>query len=336
MSQNNFPHRRLWLPVSSGEGRFGWRRITSQPIFATLVLFALGFAFLSIQTETFLTPRNLAGLLRNVSWLAITALGQSMVVIIGGIDLSVGATMALASLVAASAMRVGLPVAVAVGIGLGVGIIIGWINGMLTAQVRLPPFVVTLATGSIARGISRGLTGGWPVTNLPASFVTLGQSELSLGEWILPLPFILALLVTLLVHGLLRHTVMGGDIYAVSSSERALQVSGVDVIWLKVMVYSLCGLLAALAGLIFTARLGVAQPTAAIGYEIDVVAATIIGGTRLSGGVGTAAGVLFGAVVTQMLSNGLVLLDGPSDWQTTIIGAVILGAVLLDYWRRRR
>lgn len=313
-----------------------WRQAIVREVAPVFVVFLLFFVFLSLRTETFLTPQNLAALLRNVAWLAIVALGESLVVITGGIDLSVGATMALAGLMAARAMQLGVAVPVAVALGLGVGLMIGLVNGVLTARVRLPAFVVTLATMSIARGATYSLTHGWPVTNLPPGFLALGQSDLFLGGWSIPTPFVVALLVTVLVWLLQTHTVLGSDIYAVSSGERALLASGVDVTRLKIVVYVLCGLLAAFGGLILTARLGVAQPTAAIGYEIDVVAATVIGGTSLFGGVGAALGVLLGAGITQMLYNGLVLLGGPSDWQVTLIGVAILVAVLVDYWRRRR
>jgi ribose/xylose/arabinose/galactoside ABC-type transport system permease subunit len=313
-----------------------WRLTATREVVPVFAVFLLGFVLLSLLTETFLSPQNQAALLRNISWLAIVALGESLVVITGGIDLSVGATMALAGLLAARALQLNAPVPVAFALGLGVGLVIGLVNGILTAQVRLPPFVVTLATMSIARGVTYSMTRGWPVTNLPPQFAALGQSDLALGVWRIPTPFVVALLVTLLVWLLLTHTVLGSDIYAVGAGERALAASGVDVMRLKVIVYVLCGLLAAFGGLVLTARLGVAQPTAAIGYEVDVVAATVIGGISLFGGIGTALGVLLGAGITQMLYNGLVLLGGTSDWQVTIIGAAILIAVLLDYWRRKR
>jgi ribose transport system permease protein len=151
-----------------------------------------------------------------------------------------------------------------------------------------------------------------------------------------PLPFLITLGVALVVMLLLRHTVLGSDIYTMSSGERALLVSGVNVVGLKVVVYTLCGLLAAIGGMMIAARLGVAAPTAAIGYEVDAVAAAVIGGASLFGGVGSTLGVLLGAAVTQMLYNGLVLLGYPSYWQTAAIGAMILLSILLDYWRRRR
>jgi ribose transport system permease protein len=312
------------------------RELINGQVFVVLVVFLVVIVFLSLKTATFLSPNNLANLARNFSWLAVVSFGQSMVIIIGGIDLSVGATMALAGLAAAWCMQVGVAVPLAIAIGLLVGAFMGWINGTMVARVRLPPFIVTLGTMSIARGCAYGLTKGWSVTNMPESFLKIGQSDIPIGPWAVPLPFLIALGVALVVMLLLRHTVLGSDIYAMSSGERALLVSGVNVVGLKVVVYTLCGLLAAISGMMIAARLGVAAPTAAIGYEVDVVAAAVIGGTSLFGGVGSTFGVLLGAVVTQMLYNGLVLLGYPSYWQTTAIGAMILLSILLDYWRRRR
>jgi ribose transport system permease protein len=164
----------------------------------------------------------------------------------------------------------------------------------------------------------------------------LGQYDLPLGAWSVPLPALIVLGMALLVGLLLNQTVVGRYIFTLSRGERALLVSGVNVIHVKVLVYTLCGLLAATGGLLMTARLGVAAPTAATGYELDIIAAAVIGGTSLFGGVGSILGVLLGAAVMQMLRNGLVLLGFPAHWQTVSIGAVILTATLLDYWRWRR
>ena len=300
-----------------------------------LLLFVVG-TFLTLGTDTFLTFNNLSNLLRNFSWIAIAAFGQSMVIIIGGIDLSVGATMALAGLITARCMELGIPVSFSIGAGLLTGVIVGWINGSVVARVKLPPFIVTLATMSIARGIALGLTGGWPVRDLPEGFRMLGQHDLPLGAWSLPLPVLFMLGVALLVSLLMNQTVVGRYINTVSGGERALLVSGVNVVGVKILVYILCGLLAALGGLLMTARLGVAAPTAALGYELDIIAAAVLGGTSLFGGEGSILGVLLGAAVMQMLRNGLVLLGFPAYWQTMVIGTMILLAILLDYWRRRR
>jgi ribose/xylose/arabinose/galactoside ABC-type transport system permease subunit len=194
--------------------------------------------FLAFWTPTFLSNHNLSSLARNFSWIAIAALGQSMVIIIGGIDLSMGATLALAGLVAAWCMQLGLPVPLAAVAGLSVGAVVGWLNGNMIARIRLPAFIVTLGTMSIVRGAAYGLTQGWSVTSLPEGFLVLGQYDIPLGSWSVPLSVLLALGVALLVSLLLTRTVVGDYIYALSSGERALLVSGVNVIRLKVWVYT--------------------------------------------------------------------------------------------------
>jgi ribose transport system permease protein len=313
-----------------------WNHLVRRQEFVVLLLFVAVAVFLSVRTDIFLSNQNLASLARNFSWIAVVALGQGMVIITGGIDLSVGATLALASLIAARCMQVGLPVWLSITAGLSVGIVLGWINGVTVARVRLPAFIVTLTTMSIARGVAYGLTRGWSVTALPETFLYLGQYDFSLGSWSIPLPLVLALGIALLISLLLNQTIFGRYVYAMSSGERSLQVSGVNVVRLKVFVYVLCGLLAGAGGLLMTARLGVAAPAAAIGYEVDVIAAAVIGGTSMFGGVGSTLGILLGAAVTQMLYNGLVLLGFPAYLQTVAIGVMVLIAIFLDYWRRRR
>ena len=306
-----------------------------QEVFVFLVLLITG-AFLSLRTDTFLTGNNLFNVLRSFSWIAIPAFGECIVIITGGIDLSVGAVMALSALVTTLAMRSGQPVGVAVAAGLLTGGLLGWLNGVMVARVKLPPVIVTLGTMSIARGIAFGLTGGWPIRSLQESFRVLGQYDLPLGPLAIPLPVLIMLGVAVLVGFLLDQTVMGRYIYVLDSSERALAATGVRVVQVKVLVYSLCGLLTAIGGLLMTARLGVAAPTAAMGYELDIIAAAVVGGTSLFGGQGSVVGVLLGASMMQVIRNGLVLLGFPSYWQTLALGAMILLAILMDYWRRQR
>lgn len=313
-----------------------WDALIRRHEFVVFLLLLVVATFLSLRTDTFFTGNNLFNVSRAFSWIAIAAFGESMVIIIGGIDLSVGAVMALAGLISAMCLRAGLPVPLAILAGLLTGGAMGWLNGTMVGRVKLPPFIVTLGTMSIARGIAFGLTGGWPVRNLPQAFRTLGQYDLPLGGWFLPLPVFIMLGLAVLVSLLLGQTVLGRYIYTLDSGERALLVSGVNVIRLKVLVYTLCGLLTAIGGLLMTARLGVAAPTAAIGYELDIIAAAVIGGTSLFGGEGSILGVLLGAAILQMLRNGLVLLGFPAYWQTVAIGAMILMAIFLDYRRRRR
>jgi ribose transport system permease protein len=219
--------------------------------------------------------------------------------------------------------------------GLLTGGLVGWVNGTLVGRVKLPPFIVTLGTMSLARGIAIGLTGGWPVRNLPQGFRTLGQHNLPLGSLPLPLPVLFMLGLAVLLSLLMSKTVLGSYIYTLASNERALLTSGVNVVQIKVLVYTLCGALTAIGGLLMTARLGVAAPTAAVGYELDIIAAAVIGGISLFGGEGSILGVLLGAAVMQMVRNGLVLLGFSVYWQTAALGTMILAFILLDHWRRQ-
>ncbi|MBI1881804.1 MAG: ABC transporter permease [Chloroflexi bacterium] len=301
-----------------------------------LLLLLLVSAFLSLNTRTFLTSNNLFNVARACSWIAIAAFGESMVIIIGGVDLSVGAVMALAGLISALCLRAGLPIPLAIMAGLLTGGLLGWANGILVGRVKLPSYIITLGTMSIARGLAFGLTGGWPVRDLPHGFSMLGVYNLPLGSWAVPLPVLIMVGLTILVSLFLGQTIFGRYIYTLGSSERALLVSGVNVTRIRLLVYSLCGLLAALGGLLMTARLGVAAPTAALGYELDVIAAVVIGGTSLFGGQGSMLGVLLGAVLMQIARNGLVLLGFSAYWQALAIGAMIIAAILLDYWQRRK
>lgn len=293
-------------------------------------------AFLILQLDAFFTGRNLLNIARSFSWIAIAAFGESLVIIIGGIDLSVGAVMGLAGLISAFSIQAGLPVWLSIMIGLFIGGLVGWVNGFVIGRVKLPPFIVTLATMSIARGATHGLSGGWSVTDLPASFRNLGQSDIGIGSISLPLPFIIMLALALLVHFLMRRTLLGRYIYAQANNEQALVISGVNVINVKILTYTICGLLAATGGLLMTARLGVATPTAASGYELDIIVAAVIGGTSLFGGRGSIFGVLVGAAFMQVLRNGLVLLGFPAYWQEAALGAMILLAIMMDYWRQER
>jgi ribose transport system permease protein len=312
-----------------------WRILIRRHEPVVLVLLLVIGTFLNLRTDTFLTANNLASISRAFSWIAIAAFGESMVIIIGGVDLSVSAVMALSGLVSALCLRANLPIGVSVVAGVLTGGVVGWANGAMVGRVRLPPFIVTLGTASIVRGISFGLTGGWPVRDLSQGFRALGQSNLRLGPVSLPLPVLFMLGLAVLVGLLLSKTVVGKHIYTLSSSERALLVSGINVVRLKTLVYTLCGALTAIGGVLMTARLGVAAPTAATGYELDIIAAAVIGGTSLFGGEGSILGVLLGAAVLQILRNGLVLLGISAYWQTAALGAAILTSILWDHWRRQ-
>ena len=304
--------------------------------FFVFVLLVVVISYLSLATSTFLSANNLQNVARNFAYIAIPAFGESMVIIIGGIDLSVGAVMALAGLVSALGLQFGLPVSLAVLAGIASGCLVGWINGSLVGRIRFPPFIVTLGTMSIIRGIIYGLAGGWPVLDLPASFTYFGQDNLGIGAAAFPIPMIVMLLTAVILGLMMNTTALGRYISALGGSEQVLTVTGIGQAKVKIVVYTLCGCLTAIGGILMTARLGVAAPTAAAGYELDIIAATIIGGTSLFGGEGSVLGVIFGAAFMQILRNGLVLLGFPAYWQTATIGSMILLGLLLDFWRQRR
>lgn len=316
-------------------GDFAWQNVIGLQEIGILFIFLSWFAFLSIATDTFLTSQNVFNMLRAFSWIAISAFGECLVILTAGIDLSVGSNMALSGLGAALLLTNGMPVAIAVLGGLLVGGLVGAVNGLLVTRFRLPAFIATLGTLSIARGITFGATGGWPVRKLPKSFNMLGQFDVPIGSWGVPLPVIIMLILAVVVSLFLSRTVRGRHIYAVGGNEEAARVSGIDTDWVKMFVYTSCGVLSAVGGILMTARLGVAAPTAATGYELDIIAAAVIGGVSLFGGQGTILGVLIGAALMQTIRTGLNLLGFPTYWQPAAIGAVIIFAIMFDQWRKR-
>lgn len=314
----------------------GWRDIVGRQEFGVfIILVALG-GFLSVYTDTFLTSTNLFNILRAFSWIAISAFGQCMVIITAGIDLSVGSVMAISGLASAMLLVRGVPVPLAVAGGLLTGLFVGFLNGLMIAKGKLPPFIATLGTLLMARGLCYGLTGGWPVRDLPQSFRDLGQYDVPIADLGVPVPLIFMLAVAVVTSAFLTRTVWGYRIYAVGGNETATGLSGINTDRVKIMVYSLCSLLTAIGGVLMTARLGVAAPTAATAYELDVIAAAVVGGTSLMGGEGTILGVLIGAAIMQVLRNGLVLVGVSAYWLQAVQGLVIVVAIMLDQLRKRR
>jgi ribose transport system permease protein len=316
--------------------RINWRAVVGRQEFGVLVILLVLVTFLSLYTDTFLTSTNIFNILRAFSWIAISAFGQSMVIITQGVDLSVGSVMGLSGLASAMLLSQHVSVPVAVAGGLLTGLVVGLLNGLMITKGRLPPFIATLGTYLMARGLCYGLTGGWPVRELPQSFRNLGQYDIPIGSLGVPLPLIFVLALALITSLFLSRTKWGYRIYAVGGNETATALSGINTGRVKVMVYSLCGLLSAIGGVLMTARLGVAAPTAAAGYELDVIAAAVVGGTSFAGGEGTILGVLIGSAVMQVLRNGLVLVKVPAYWLQAVSGLVIVVAIMLDQLRKRR
>lgn len=280
--------------------------------------------------EKFLSRSNLISVVRQFSFYGILAIGMCMVIITAGIDLSVGSVFALAGVMACIAItKWNLPVAVSVLIGLLVGVVVGYFNGLCVTLLKLPPMIATLGTMSIARGVAYTVTGGYPIGSLPDSFKFLGLGYIA-G---IPTPIVLMVVLAVLAILFLNKTVIGRWIYAIGGNEEGARISGVRVGQIKRLVYAISGLMAAISGIAMAARLGVGQSTSGMSYEMDAIAATVIGGASLSGGSGSIVGAIVGAAIMGVLRNGLVLLDVSAYWQQTVIGAVIILAVALDNLR---
>jgi ribose transport system permease protein len=312
-----------------------WREIIARPEFGVFLILLVLVLALTITTDTFLTATNISNILRAFSWIAISAYGQCMVIITAGIDLSVGSVMGISGLATAMLLVRGVPVPLAVVGGLLTGFLVGVANGLMITKGRLPPFIATLGSLLMFRGLCYGLTGGWPVRDLPQSFRDIGQTDIPIAGFSLPLPFLIALILAVVTSLYLTRTKWGYRIYAVGGNETATRLSGISTHRVKLMVYALCGLLTAVGGILMTARLGVAAPTAAYGYELDVIAAVVVGGTSLMGGEGTILGVLLGAAFMQVLRNGLVLWGVSAYWLQAVQGFVIVTAIMLDQLRKR-
>ncbi|MCL5772970.1 MAG: ABC transporter permease [Firmicutes bacterium] len=298
-------------------------------IFLGLVAIYVIFAILC-NREGFLTYTNTMNIARQISMITIIALGMTFVIISGGIDLSVGSIVALTGVFAAmtlNAMGGNIPLAIAV--ALASGLIIGAFNGLIIAHFRVPPFIVTLSTMIAFRGLVFLVCGGRPVGNLPESFFFIGG-----GYLILPVPVIIMAVAIVISWFLTNHTKFGRYTYAIGGNEEAARFSGINIKSMKVAIYSLCGLAAAISGVILTSRLFSGDPKSGQLYELDAIAAVVVGGTSLNGGKGTILGTLLGSLIIGVISNGLNLMGVESYTQNIIKGAVILIAVLLDQMRK--
>ena len=294
--------------------------------FGTLIGLIVLSAILWILTPYFLTVSNLLNIAQQTSINAIIAVGMTFVIITAGIDLSVGSILAFSGVVLAGILRIGLPFPVAILVGLGVGLCCGLVNGLLRTYGRLPPFISTLGMMSVARGAALLFSNGRPISGFSKSFRFLATGEI----FHIPMPVIFMIVIYLIAHFVLTRTKLGRYTYAIGGNEEAAILSGVNVKFYKAMVYGLCGMLSGAAAIILTARLNSAQPIAGIMYELDAIAATVIGGTSLMGGEGTIVGTMIGALIMGVLRNGLNLLGVSSFIQQIVIGSVIIIAVLVD------
>lgn len=287
--------------------------------------------FLSFMSPHFLTVSNMLNITLQSSINAILAFGITFAIITSGIDLSVGSILALSSVTMGLAIGSGLGLFPAILIGLLIGALAGAINGFLITRLDLAPFIATLGMMSIARGLALVITKGYPISGMPKPLRYLGKGRM-LG---IPVPVVVTLIVFVIAYILLKYTKFGRYVYAIGGNEEATRLSGINVRKTKLLVYTWCGTMAGLAGIILTARLNSAQPIAGMGYELDAIAAAVIGGTSLSGGEGTAQGTLLGALIIGVLRNGLNLLNVSSFWQQVVIGCVVIGAVAMDKLQKK-
>jgi ribose transport system permease protein len=297
--------------------------------FITLVTL---FVALSIASPYFLTYTNLSSVVRQTAVINIMALGMTLIIIAGGIDLSVGAVLAFSGLLGTMAMEAGWSIPVGVLVGLLCGLFWGLTNGLLITQLKINPFIVTLGTLGIARGVTLIISNGLPVHRIPKEFSFLGEGNL------LGVPFVLWVLVfcAALTHVILEHTRMGRYAFAIGSNPEAAYYTGIPVGFHTTAVYAYSGLLCGLAGMIEASRLMTGQPTAGQGYELQVIAAVVIGGGSLRGGEGSVIGTLVGAFIMGLLANGSDLLGISPYLQQAIIGGVIILAVAVDELRKRK
>ena len=297
---------------------------------AALVLL---FAALSLARPNFLTVANLINLVRQISINGILAVGVTFVLLTGGVDLSLGSLVALTGVAAASFAHPGqFPVIVPVAIGILAGAACGVLNGVVVTRGRVAPFIATLGMMTAARGLALLISEGKPVSNLRGSFTVIGSGQV----WGVPVPVLVLCLVALAASVVLRKFRMGRYLYAVGGNQSAARASGVRVNRVKMFAYTLCGALAGLAGVVLAARITTGQPNAGAGYELDAIAAAVIGGTSLSGGTGGAGGTVLGALLMGVINNGLDLLNVPSYYQQIVKGVIIVGAVWMDRSRQNK
>ncbi len=308
--------------------------------FQSLLVLVLMIVAMSLLSDRFMTTANGWNILRQISVNVCLAIGMTMVIVSGGIDLSVGSVLAFSGAITAGLIKNPIPIPWfglelqftvwgAIVAGLSVGTFLGWFNGLMITRLKIPPFVATLGMLSIARGLTMLWTKGFPITGLGDDFAVLGTRTYA-G---VPAPvWIAGILVGFFVL-ITKKTRLGRYIYAIGGNEITAKLSGLNVSGIKLTVYTLAGALSAVAGLIMTSRLDSAQPNAGTGYELDCIAAVVIGGTSLSGGRGSIWGTVIGCLIIGVLNSGLVLLNVSPFWQQVVKGAVILVAVAID--RRR-
>jgi ribose transport system permease protein len=309
-----------------------YTQLRKSTAFLPLVGLVAVAVFMTVATDNFLSVDNLLNIALQSSIVGIIAVGMTAAILTGGIDLSVGAVVALSGTLCSGLMvQFGMPVPLAVLLGIAVGALFGLFNGYCVAYLRMPPIIVTLATMGIARGIALIYTGGYPISGLPDSFAFLGSGEI-LG---IKSPIIIMLLTYAVAFVLLNMAPFGRYVYAIGGNEEATRLSGVPVARYKLLVYALSGLTAAIAGIVQAARVTSGQPGVGVGFELDAIAAVVMGGTSIAGGRGFIIGTLVGALLLGVLNNGLNMLGVSPYLQLVIKGVIVLLAIFISREAKR-
>jgi ribose transport system permease protein len=300
--------------------------------FASLIVLILIF---SISSSNFFKFDNIIGILLSTAVTGILALGSTYVIITGGIDLSVGTVMTFSAVMTGVTItNLGLPLPVGILAGILAGMLCGYINGLAVAKMNIPPFIATLAMMMITKGLALVISGTKPIyfLNTP-SFNKIAMGSIGLG---IPNAVFIFFILAILASVILSKSILGRYNFAIGSNEEATRLSGVNVGHWKIVIYSLTGIFSGIAGVIMASRLNSAQPALGAGYELEAIAAVVIGGTSLSGGKGTILGTVIGALIMSVLTNGLRILSVPQEWQTVVVGVVIMAAVYADMMRTKR
>lgn len=301
--------------------------------YAILIAFLLLCMVISVLRPTFLTPSNLIIVLNQTSINGILAVGVTFVLITAGIDISIGSIVGLSGVVSAMVARSGMPIILAFATGILTGFLVGAIIGLLVTKGKLAPYIVTLGFLTIIRGTAMLVSGGRPISGLSNDYGQLGNGNI-LG--VIPIPVIVFLICALIAHILLSNLVIGRHIYAVGGNGRAAETSGISQNKVKMFVHVASGTCAGIAGIILSSRIITGQPNAGEGYELDAIAAAVVGGTSLAGGTGGIPGTIIGALIIGVIANGLDLLGISSYWQDIVKGLIIVIAVLLDRNKKRQ
>ncbi|MEH7098437.1 ABC transporter permease [Neobacillus vireti] len=296
-----------------------------------VIILALLIIVMTIVAPNFTDSSNILNVLKQSSITAILAAGMTVVILTGGIDLSVGSTLALSSVISVLLSNAGTPPVIAMLVGVAVGYVAGAINGFLTAVPKLPAFIVTLGSMTYLRGLAYVITGGYPVVLASKQFKFIGAGEI-LG---IPTPIYVMAIVYIIMIIVLKYTMFGRHVYAIGGNEEAAHLTGIKVTRTLINVYSISGLLAGVSGVVMAGRLFSGQPMVGIGFELDAIAAVVLGGTSFVGGRGRIQGTIIGVLIVAVLTNGMTLLNVDFYWQQVVKGIVIVIAVLLDRLRSR-